>query len=89
MLDVKVETIDSRTGCTIVTVERTRAIPALIIRTECLVQKVGKIDALVISGHLVVASSFVVDSTDAQKNLDSALLAVWNALLDSVAFTEE
>jgi hypothetical protein len=89
MLDVKVETINGRSSASIVGIKRTGAIPVLVIRTKGTPEEVGKVDALLVSRHLIVATVLVIDTTDAKENLDTTLLAVRDALLDRVALAQE
>ena len=89
VLDVKVETINSRSGASIVGIKGTGTVPVLVIWTKGTPQEVGKVDTLLVSRHLVVATVLVIDTADAKENLDSTLLAVRDALLDRVALAQE
>ena len=89
VLNVKIETIDGRSGASIVGIKGTRTSPVLVIGTKGTPQEVGKVDTLLISRHLVVATVLVIDTADAKENLDTTLLAVRDALLDRVALAQE
>jgi hypothetical protein len=91
MLDIKVETINSRAdGCRIIpTIKRTRAIPTWVPRSKSAVKEVGELNSLLIRSNLVVASLFIIDSTNAEEYLDTTVLTVRNALHDDIALGEE
>lgn len=87
-LNIKVETINLsvlRCAC----IERTRAIPVGIIRTESLVQEVGKVLSIISSGNFVVAGHGVVHATDAEEDLHALVPTVVDVLLHVVAFAEK
>lgn len=87
LLDVEVEAID---GIGLVAViEGTWASPRGMVRTERIVQKVGKRNTILGSRDLVVAVIGVINTTNAQKNLDTLALAVRNVLLDDMAFAQK
>lgn len=89
MLDVKVETVNGRSSASIVGIKGTGAIPVLVIRTKGTPEEIGKVDALLVSRHLIVTTVLVIDTTDAKENLDTTVLAVRDALFDRPALAQE
>jgi hypothetical protein len=86
LLNVKVITVNSNV-LRLAQIKGTRAVPRGFVRTESVVEEVGKLHALLGGRDVVVAHDFVVDTADAQQDLDAEGLAVRDVLLDSFALS--
>lgn len=88
LLNVEVETVDDSRSV-LIQIERTGAVPRLILRTESLVQEVGERDTVVIGGHLIVGIDLIEHTANGEHNLDTLLLTVGDVLLQGPALAEE
>lgn len=70
-------------------IERSGSVPSGLVRTESALDEVGEFHSLGGSRDLVVGKLLVVDTTNAEKNLDTTLLAVGDSLLDRLALAQE
>ena len=85
-LDIEVKTVNGRLG--LLSIEGTRAGVAKLEWTEGLVQELGKLNTVLLAADGVVVGAIVVVATDAEQNLDAALLAVRDILLDGGAVAQ-
>lgn len=88
MLDVEIKTVDGHVLSRAL-VKGTRASPALVVRTESLPQEIGKRLAVLDGGDCVVVRVVIVDTTNAEKNLDTTRLTIGDILLDVDAVVEQ
>lgn len=88
MLNVDVITVNGNV-LSLAEIERSGALPSGLVRTESALDEVGEFHTLGRSRDLVVGSLLVVDTANAEKNLDTTLLAVGDSLLDRLALAQE
>jgi hypothetical protein len=88
-LNIEIETIDTRVNIAASHIEGTGAFITLLVRSESLVEELGKLNTVLPASDSIVVVTVVVVTTNAEKDLYTTLLAVRNILLDGWAVAKK